>query len=86
MASPLEMFEILQWMKDAGCKGNTKADFFPIHGQTEQSKLAYSICSRCNVKTECLNYAVERPEIMGIWGGTSHRQRRKIRMQRGISE
>jgi len=82
MSSPLEVFEVLQWMKDAGCKGNTEADFFPESGYTKESQLAYKICSQCNVKTECLNYAVDRPELLGIWGGTSHRQRRHIRMGR----
>lgn len=82
MSSPLEVVEIERWMKDAGCKGNTKADFFPESGYTKESQLAYEICSRCNVKTECLNYAVDRPELLGIWGGTSHRQRRHIRMGR----
>lgn len=82
MTSPLEAFEILEWMKDAGCKEKSEADFFPESRYTKKSQLAYQICARCNVKTECLNYAVDHPELIGIWGGTSHRQRRQIRMGR----
>jgi hypothetical protein len=84
MSTPMEMLDVLRWMKDAACKGNTEANWFPEHGITKEVKLARTICSQCAVKEECLNYAVQQPELLGIWGGTSHRQRRNIRMGRAV--
>ncbi len=82
MTSPLEIILTTGWMKDAACVGNTEADWFPENGLTEKVKLAKVICNQCAVQKECLDYAVQRPELLGIWGGKSHRQRRNIRMGR----
>ena len=41
-------------------------------------RIAKEICNRCPYKTECLEWAVSRNEI-GIWGGTTDIERRKIR-------
>lgn len=31
---------------------------------------AKAICSRCEMATECLNGAMDRREVYGVWGGT----------------
>lgn len=84
MSTPLEMLNIQRWMKDAACKGNTEANWFPEHGVSKAVHLAYRICEQCAVKEECLNYAVQYPDLQGIWGGKSPRQRRHIRMGRTV--
>ncbi len=38
---------------------------------------AITICHNCPVKTPCLEYALAH-KLEGIWGGTTHRQRRQI--------
>jgi WhiB family redox-sensing transcriptional regulator len=40
------------------------------------------VCQTCEVRTECLEYALDNAELFGIWGGMSERQRRKLRQQR----
>ncbi len=41
------------------------------------------MCEACEVKAECLEFAITQGErIIGIWGGLSERERRKLREQR----
>ncbi|MGH9194816.1 MAG: WhiB family transcriptional regulator, partial [Acidimicrobiia bacterium] len=37
------------------------------------------VCTQCPVALECLRYALANREQFGIWGGTSERERRKLR-------
>jgi hypothetical protein len=52
--------------------------------QDEQG--AKKVCSECPYKLACLSFALERPDIQGIWGGATHMERRrmlnKLRSQR----
>jgi WhiB family redox-sensing transcriptional regulator len=51
--------------------------FFPERGGS--SKAARAVCSECSVRQECLLYALTNREQFGIWGGTSERERRRLR-------
>ncbi|SER95826.1 WhiB family transcriptional regulator, redox-sensing transcriptional regulator [Lentzea xinjiangensis] len=51
--------------------------FFPTKG--DGIRHAVRTCLSCEVRAECLAYAVARPELDGIWGGTSNRQRVAMR-------
>jgi len=37
------------------------------------------VCRSCEVRTECLEYALEHDERFGIWGGLSERERRRLK-------
>lgn len=53
--------------------------WFPTqHRPRPEKDLAKAICFRCPVREECLDWAVKLPELHGIWGGISVRQRRTI--------
>jgi WhiB family transcriptional regulator, redox-sensing transcriptional regulator len=54
-------------------------DFFPAPG--ESARDAKRVCAECRVKTECLEYALER-DLCGVWGGLSERERRQLRRDR----
>lgn len=54
--------------------------WFPGHGGTVRSVRA--ICGRCPAQDECREYAVARPDVTGIWGGTTSREREQIRAAR----
>jgi hypothetical protein len=43
------------------------------------SDVAAAICEGCPYITACLVYALDNNEEYGVWGGTSERQRRKLR-------
>ena len=42
-------------------------------------KQAKLICGQCEVRQQCLQYAVSAPVEHGIWGGLTERERRKVR-------
>lgn len=64
------------WAARAECRGEDPALFFP--GPDDDTLAALSICARCPVRQECLEYAIEARERFGIWGGTTERQRRRM--------
>lgn len=76
-AECLRLFERPDWMADANCRGVDPDVFFPERGMdTSQVK---AICRACDVQAECLAYALNGHERFGIWGGTSERERRRLR-------
>jgi WhiB family transcriptional regulator, redox-sensing transcriptional regulator len=53
---------------------------FPEKGAgTRGAKL---VCRACEVRPECLEYALEHDERFGVWGGLSERERRRLRRDR----
>lgn len=67
------------WMNDGACIGTPTEDFFPTSGADHQP--AKAICARCTVSEDCLAYAIDRPDLHGVWGGTSERERQRMRRQ-----
>lgn len=66
------------WVDGALCTQVDEGDmFFPEKG--EQSSTAKRICMRCDVREECLKYAMANDERFGVWGGLSARERTKLR-------
>ena len=63
------------WRLDALCAETDPEAFFPEKGGSTRE--AKRICSRCEVKSECLEYALMHDERFGIWGGLSERERRR---------
>lgn len=49
--------------------------FFPVSSTSAEAEYAKSICSRCDVKDECLNWAIDTDQRFGIWGGEDVEQR-----------
>jgi len=69
--------EALAWQADALCAQTDPEAFFPEKGGSTRD--AKRICEGCEVRSECLDYALENDERFGIWGGLSERERRKLR-------
>jgi WhiB family redox-sensing transcriptional regulator len=63
------------WRDLAACSGMDPALFYPERG--EEVATAKAVCAVCPVQAECL--AAGLYEKFGIWGGTSERERRKLR-------
>jgi WhiB family redox-sensing transcriptional regulator len=69
-----------EWMLLARCKETDPEVFFPERGDsTLDTQLAKRICFKCEVRVECLQYAVDNQERHGIWGGLDEKSRRKYR-------
>lgn len=66
------------WRQQANCKGMDTDLFFPEKGRhtPERVDLVAKICGGCPVRKECLHYAIDNHEQMGIWGGMAEKRRR----------
>lgn len=69
--------EPLSWQADALCAQTDPEAFFPEKGGSTRD--AKRICTGCEVKAQCLDYALKNDERFGIWGGLSERERRKLK-------
>ena len=69
--------EELEWQENALCAQTDPEAFFPEKGGSTRE--AKKVCLSCEVRQECLEYAMTNDERFGIWGGLSERERRKLR-------
>lgn len=67
----------LAWQTDALCSQTDPEAFFPEKGGSTRD--AKRICTSCEVRQQCLEYALANDERFGIWGGLSERERRKLK-------
>ncbi len=67
----------LAWQTDSLCAQTDPEAFFPEKGGSTRD--AKKICASCEVRNQCLEYALKNDERFGIWGGLSERERRKLR-------
>ena len=66
-----------EWFSQAGCRGADLAPYFPSRGASAEH--ARAVCHTCMVRRECLDYALADPDLVGVWGGTSARERAAMR-------
>jgi WhiB family transcriptional regulator, redox-sensing transcriptional regulator len=64
------------WQDLALCQQTDPEAFHPDKGGS--TRPAKRICQRCEVKAECLDYALRNNERFGIWGGLSEQERRQL--------
>ncbi|MGY5765934.1 WhiB family transcriptional regulator [Brachybacterium sp. DNPG3] len=69
--------EELTWQERALCAQTDPEAFFPEKGGSTRE--AKKVCVSCEVRAECLEYALQNDERFGIWGGLSERERRKLK-------
>jgi WhiB family redox-sensing transcriptional regulator len=74
---PTEDDNPLAWQTDSLCAQTDPEAFFPEKGGSTRD--AKKICGSCEVRNQCLEYALQNDERFGIWGGLSERERRKLR-------
>jgi WhiB family redox-sensing transcriptional regulator len=70
------------WQARAACAELPVNTFFPERGGS--AKRAKAVCARCEVRDECLSFALTEPELaeFGVWGGTTPRERRGLSRRR----
>lgn len=69
------------WKEQALCAETDPEAFFPEKGGSTRE--AKKVCTGCDVKAQCLEYALANDERFGIWGGLSERERRRLKRQAG---
>lgn len=65
------------WMADAICHSVDPELWFPTKGRSD--KPAKRVCYQCPPVADCAAYALDRPELDGVWGGLSNLERRQLR-------
>lgn len=67
------------WGDDAACKDCADEDvFFPVSYEGVNLLIvnaAKEVCARCPVQPQCLDSALERGELHGVWGGLDPEER-----------
>ncbi|MCW2542646.1 MAG: WhiB family transcriptional regulator [Frankiales bacterium] len=81
VSAPAEDDGQLSWQDQALCAQTDPEAFFPEKGGSTRE--AKRICVGCEVKQECLEYALMQDERFGIWGGLSERERRRLKRAAG---
>lgn len=79
----LHDIEALMWRLDAACRGLDATIFFPASKDMATFQYAMSVCAACPVKAQCLE--ANLLETDGIWGGTSAKERQRIRKEREVA-
>ena len=68
-----------EWTERALCAEVGGDEWYP-EGMGSKSAAAKSVCRRCDVRADCLRYALDNEEQYGIWAGYTDRELRRIRM------
>lgn len=70
----------LEWRMLGACRGLDAGIFYPDND--EDAVAATQVCRECGVRQTCLEYALLNREKVGVWGGATERERRRIVRQR----
>lgn len=71
------------WADRAACSETDPELFFSPDGERGQARVkreqaAVRVCAGCDVRAECLTYAVDTRQRDGVWGGTTEDARRRL--------
>jgi WhiB family transcriptional regulator, redox-sensing transcriptional regulator len=69
-----------EWERNAECKDEDPNIFHPT--KYESSKAAKKICRACVVIDDCLEYSLKKKDYIGIKGGLTGNERRKLVRER----
>jgi WhiB family redox-sensing transcriptional regulator len=79
--------DVPAWLSSEGlgCTDTDAEMFFPEFYNlscSTQIAAARAICTACPVRAMCLEWALARPSLEGIWAATTPMERRRIRNER----
>jgi WhiB family transcriptional regulator, redox-sensing transcriptional regulator len=70
----------LRWQQQAACRPYPTWWWFTA--DCPEAVEAFVVCTNCRVREDCLNFAVDHPELVGIWAATTERDRAELRRVR----
>lgn len=73
------------WRARGACLSADPELFFPISsgGASERQEVrAKAVCSRCDVRAECLAFAISTRQVHGVWGGLGEAELARLRCSR----
>jgi WhiB family redox-sensing transcriptional regulator len=74
-----------RWRAAGACVSADPDLFFPISATGKavaQIAEAQRICGRCQVRRQCLDFAMDTGATAGIWGGTTPEERIRARREK----
>jgi WhiB family redox-sensing transcriptional regulator len=71
-----DMSDSPSFIERAACRDEDPEMFYSRDAATQ--KLARMVCDSCEVRVDCLMYALQTNQPDGIWGGTTEQQRREL--------
>ena len=86
LTAPPDLSQLIRrpaWMRDALCLEYQHLEWVPPSGGNVTASLR-AVCASCLVTERCLAYALDHPDLVGVWGGTTAQERRKLRQGRSV--
>lgn len=82
-----DLFDIVSrpaWYADAACREHPELRWVGSGNSGPEVEAAMAVCANCLVRTECLAAAMADPTLVGVWGGTTTKERQaRHRRSRG---
>lgn len=70
--------EDMDWQGQGSCRSMDAEIFYPTKDSYRYTGPAIRVCRECPVWKECADWALSRREELGIWGGLTPGDRRRI--------
>lgn len=70
------------WMAEAACAQADPEAWWPGKGESDAVRYAKRVCGRCDVTAQCLEWAISTGETVGIYGGLTPKERRRVVRER----
>lgn len=67
------------WTQHGACRSYLTDIFFPHSNHPFDVAPAKAICASCPVIDQCAEYALSLPDVQGVWGGMSEKDRSRAR-------
>lgn len=83
-----DLLRVPDWIEEAACKTYPTDGYFfvPDRSRKKESELpGLAICQTCQVKDECLDFALANRLREGIFGGRTAQQRKRMRRKHLVS-
>ena len=78
----------VDWSDQAACLSAEPEQFFPVGGAAAarwETAAAKQVCERCDVLSECRDYALATRQPFGVWGGLDEEERRAVLAERPVA-
>lgn len=74
--------QTVDWRERGACREVDPELFFPVGTNPGQVARAVSVCRRCDVAAECLEWAMAHDVQFGVWGGLGEQEREHLARRR----
>jgi WhiB family transcriptional regulator, redox-sensing transcriptional regulator len=77
--------DISDWRDRGACISADPDLFFPVSStgaSFRQETRAKAVCARCQVRPECLQFALDSRQMHGVWGGLGEAELARVRRSR----